>query len=110
MRRVMCAIAAVAMVVGFAGAASAEDKVAQGKDLFAAQKCSMCHAIAGKGNAKGSLDGVGGKLSAAEIKEWITDPAGATAKHKAVRKPPMKKYTLKAEEVDALVAYLQTLK
>ncbi len=110
MRRLMYAVATMAMVLGLAGIAAAQDKVAQGKALVDANKCSICHSIAGKGNPKGSLDGVGSKLSAAEIKEWLTDPAGMTAKSKAERKPPMKKYTLKPEEVDALAAYLSSLK
>lgn len=85
-------------------------KVEKGKQVFAAQKCSLCHSIAGKGNAKGSLDGVGSKLSAAEIKQWLVDPVGMTAKTKAERKPPMKPKSMPAEDIDALVTYLATLK
>jgi hypothetical protein len=33
-----------------------------------------------------------------------------SAKAKATRKPPMKSYTLPKDDVDALVAYLMTLK
>ena len=44
--------------------------------VYTDQKCSVCHAIAGKGNAKGALDSVGSKFTAAEIHEWIVDPAG----------------------------------
>ena len=110
MRRLICAAAGIVMVLGLAGAAAAQDKVAQGKALYDANKCSLCHSIAGKGNPKGSLDGIGSKLSAAEIKEWITDPAAMAAKSKSERKPPMPKKTLKPDEVDALVAYLSSLK
>ena len=40
--------------------AFAQDALAQkGEKVFADQKCAMCHSIAGKGNAKGSLDKVG---------------------------------------------------
>jgi len=53
---------------------------------------------------------VGSKLSAADIRAWITDAKGMTAKTKAPRKPEMKAYTLSAADVDALVAYLSTLK
>jgi mono/diheme cytochrome c family protein len=94
-----------------ATAAAAQDaKVAKGQQVFADQKCSLCHSIAGKGNAKGSLDGVGSKLTADEIRSWITDAKGMTAKIKATRKPEMKAYTLPKDDVDALVAYLSTLK
>ena len=102
---------ALGLVIGAAAAAAAQDaKVAKGQQLFADQKCSLCHAIAGKGNAKGSLDGIGAKLSADEIRSWITDSKGMTAKTKATRKPEMKVYTLPKDDVDALVAYLSTLK
>jgi cytochrome c2 len=47
---------------------------AHGKEVFAAQKCSMCHAIAGAGNKAHPLDGVGAKLKADEIKKWIKTP------------------------------------
>lgn len=98
------------MCVGVAGAAAAQDAKAKGEKLFADQKCTLCHSIGDKGNKKGALDGVGAKLSAAEIKEWITDAKGMTTKTKATRKPAMKAYTLPKEDVDALVAYLSTLK
>ena len=85
--------------------------VAAGQKVFETQKCSLCHSVAGKGNAKGSLDGVGKKHTAADLKLWITQPAEMAKKHNAVRKPPMKSYaSLPPADVDALVAYLQSLK
>jgi mono/diheme cytochrome c family protein len=33
--------------------------VAKGAKVYEAQKCSLCHAIAGKGNKTNPLDGVG---------------------------------------------------
>ena len=99
------------LCIGVATAAAAQDaKVAKGQQVYTDQKCSLCHSIAGKGNAKGSLDGVGTKLSADEIRSWITDAKGMTAKTKATRKPEMKAYTLPKDDVDALVAYLSSLK
>ena len=84
---------------------------AQGQQVFEAQKCSLCHSVAGKGNAKGPLDGVGSKYSAADLKLWITNPTEMAKKHNTTRKPPMKSYaSLPAADVDALVGYLQTLK
>jgi hypothetical protein len=70
----------------------------------------VCHAIAGKGNAKGPLDAVGSTLSADDIRAWIVDAKGMTAKTNAPRKPVMRTYTLPKDDVDALVAYLSTLK
>ena len=99
----------VFLLVGLASVASAQDK-AKGEAIFTAQKCSMCHSIAGKGNAKGALDDVGSTLKVDEIRAWITDPKGMAAKSGATRKPEMKIYSLPKEDVDNLVAYLQTLK
>ena len=93
--------------------ASAQDKaqIERGMKVYAEQKCSVCHSIAGKGNAKGALDNVGAKLKADEIREWIVNAAEMTKKTKAERKPPMKAFAnLPKEDVDALVAYLQSLK
>jgi mono/diheme cytochrome c family protein len=90
--------------------ATAQDARAKAEKLFADQKCSLCHSIAGKGNAKGPLDEVGSTLSADEIRAWITDAKGMTAKTKAPRKPEMKAYALAKEDVDTLVAYLSALK
>ena len=100
----------VAVSVGFAVPALAQDTRATGEKVYAEQKCSVCHAIAGKGNAKGPLDEVGSKLTADEIRAWITDAKAMTVKTKAARKPEMKAYTLPKEEVDGLVAYLSALK
>jgi len=96
-------------VTGVASAA-AQDAKAQGEKLFTEQKCALCHSIGGKGNPKGPLDEVAGKLSVEDIRAWITDAKGMTAKTNATRKPEMKAYTLPKEDVDALIAYLSALK
>jgi mono/diheme cytochrome c family protein len=101
------------VAAGFAAAkpAAAQD-AAKGQAVYTAQKCQVCHAVAGKGNKTNPLDGVGGKLSADDIKQWITHPTDAAAKAKSTKKPPMpNKYgTLPAADLDALVAYMQSLK
>ena len=106
----MRALSLIALIGATATAASAQDLATKGKEVYTAQKCSVCHSIAGAGNKKGALDGVGTKLSAADIRSWITDAPGMAAKTKAERKPVMKAYPLAAGDLDALVAYLQTLK
>ena len=107
MRSVMVTIA---LCVGIAASAAADEAKDKGEKVFADQKCTLCHSVGAKGNKKGPLDSVGAKLSAAEIREWITDAKGMTAKTKATRKPEMKAYSLAKDDVDALVAYLSTLK
>ncbi len=94
-----------------AGPAAAQDAAEKGALVYTAQKCNICHSIAGKGNAKGSLDGVGTKLTADEIRAWIVTPKEMTAKTKAARTPAMKAYpALPKVDLDALVAYMQSLK
>ena len=93
-----------------AAAAAQDAKVTKGAEVYAAQKCAMCHSIGDTGNKKGPLDGVGSKLSAADVKAWMTDAKGMTVKTKATRKPDMKAYALPADELDAVVAYMMSLK
>jgi mono/diheme cytochrome c family protein len=72
----------------------------------------MCHSIAGKGGKASALDGVGAKLSADDIRQWITHPKDAAAKAKSTKKPamPAKYASLPAADIDAMVAYMQSLK
>jgi len=104
----MLAVAAVGALIALP--AGAQDLKAKGEKIFTDQKCSLCHSVAGKGNQKGALDDVGSKLSAADIRAWITDANAMTAKIATPRKPVMKQYSLPKDDVDALVAYLTTLK
>jgi mono/diheme cytochrome c family protein len=109
MRLVMMTMVAALAVVPLPAAAQ---DAAKGEQVYAAQKCSMCHQIAGKGNKLSPLDGVGKKLSAAETREWIVEPDAAAKKHNSTKKPAMPKTFAKLPpaDVDALVAYLQSLK
>ena len=105
------AVFTAGVILAGALCASAQD-VKKGEQVYAAQKSATCHSIAGKGKKTNPLDGVGSKLSADEIKQWILDPKGMAAKAKSTKKPPMAaKYgALPAADVDALVAYMQSLK
>jgi mono/diheme cytochrome c family protein len=105
-------IACAALVLAWAGPALAADdaKVAKGTQLYADQKCALCHSVGDKGNKKGPLDGVAAKYSADDLRAWIVDAKGMTAKTKSARVPAMKNYALAKEDVEALVAYMATLK
>jgi mono/diheme cytochrome c family protein len=93
------------------GAATTQaQSVEAGQKVYMAQKCSICHSIGGTGNKKGALDGIGAKLSADDIRKWVTDAPAMAAKAKSDRKPPMKAYMLPKDELDSLVAYLASLK
>jgi mono/diheme cytochrome c family protein len=105
---------ALALSVAAPRAAAGQDAalVKKGEQVYAAQKCQVCHSIASKGGKTSPLDGVGTKLSAGDIRQWITQPAQMTAQTKSTKKPPMpaKWGKLPAAELDALVAYMQSLK
>ena len=103
----MAALTAV-LLAGAPRLASAQD-VKQGEQVYNAQKCQVCHSIAGKGNVKGPLDEVGSKLPADDIRAWLLDAKTMTVKTEAPRKPAMKSYTLTKDEADALVTYLSAM-
>ena len=107
------AVAIVTLLLGATQGVAAQDKahIERGMKVYADQKCSACHSIAGKGNQKGALDDVGSRLTTDEIRAWIVSPAEMTKKRKAERKPPMRPYAnLAKEDLDAIVAYMASLK
>jgi mono/diheme cytochrome c family protein len=110
-QRLFVAAIAGALVAGVPGVARSQD-AAKGQQVYAAQKCQVCHAVAGKGNKQNPLDGVGAKLSADDIRAWIVDPIAMAAKASSTKKPPMpnKWANLPAADLDGLVAYMQSLK
>jgi cbb3-type cytochrome oxidase cytochrome c subunit len=109
---------AVSMAGTVVGGQAPDPKVANsGKKLYATYKCDKCHTIAGRGTKKpdGELDSVGAKLTVEEIKKWLTAPTEMEAK---LKKPPkgtdamsnaLKTKGIEPGEIDALVAYMQTL-
>jgi mono/diheme cytochrome c family protein len=108
--RIVAAVCAAFFVTSSASFAQ-DAKVERGQKLYVDNKCAICHAIGGKGNAKGPLDDVGSKLTAEEIRQWLINPSEMTGKTKATRKPPMPPYAkLSKDDIDAIVAYMQTLK
>ncbi len=46
-------------------------RIAAGWQIYQHQGCARCHAIAGEGNPRNPLDGVGEKHSAAELRDFI---------------------------------------
>ena len=114
MSRMILPMTALAVAIAWAPAVAGQDAAAikKGESVYGAQKCQTCHAIAGKGNKNNPLDAVGKKLTADDLREWITHPKEMTAKTKSTKKPPMpEKYgSLPAADLDALVAYLASLK
>jgi mono/diheme cytochrome c family protein len=106
----MAGFIAAVIAAPLAATAAQDAKFAKGEQVYGQQKCALCHSIGDKGNKKGPLDHVGAKLKADDLRQWIVDAKAMTARTKAPRKPEMKNYMLPKEDVDALVAYMQTLK
>jgi len=82
-----------------------------GRSVFDEQRCARCHSIAGQGNPRSPLDGVGSRLSREEIRQWIVaddaikddlSPRALSAKQTYAALP--------AAQLDALVDYLQGLR
>lgn len=111
MHRVSSLVIMCALLFPAAAAAQNAAAIEHGKKVYAAEKCSVCHSIGGVGNKKGPLEGVGTKLTTDEIRQWIVSAPEMTKKTKAERKPFMKAYAnLSKEDLDALVAYMASLK
>lgn len=72
------------------------------------KKCKVCHSIGGDAgklaDKGGPLDGVGGKRDEAWLRAYIADPKSKIPESK------MPKLKLPPEELDALVAYMLSLK
>ena len=111
-RRVLPVLALTLAAAMAPSLASAGQDAKRGQEVYTAQKCQGCHAIGGKGYKANPLDGVGTKLSAADTRAWIVTPKDMATKAQSKAKPPMPdRYAkLPAADIDALVAYMQSLK
>jgi mono/diheme cytochrome c family protein len=85
--------------------------IGNGEMVYDAQSCAACHSIAGQGNQRYPLDGVGARLTAGEIKLWIAPTADMQSKlpYRAY-KSKQQFHKLSAEEMDALIQYMTSLR
>jgi len=105
MKRLLLCVITVVVAITFCAPIYAQDKAADGKKVFEREKCGACH------NAKlNPLDSVGSKLTADQIREWIVNPTASAQKAKSTSKLKMPVKKLSPDDLDALVAYLGTLK
>lgn len=89
----------------------ADARVADGKRLFEALGCMRCHAVAGVGSPRSPLDDVATRRDAAALRDWIVADAGIRNQLSARALASKEDYAqLPAEQIDALVAYLQSLR
>lgn len=87
------------------------DLVARGGAIYEELACSRCHSVAGRGNPRSSLDTVGSRRSRSEIRAWLT--AEQSVRDRLSRSVVRAKEgfaELPADELDALVEYLSSLR
>ena len=99
----------------FGGAGRHQMEADAGRRVYEARKCATCHMVAGKGNKRFPLDGVASRLPAVELRRWLTDTAEmerALPTQPAVRMSEWMQTNRRPSDrdLDALVAYLGTLK
>jgi mono/diheme cytochrome c family protein len=99
-----------------AGAASG-DIIARGKDQYDLQECYNCHKLFGQGGKKRGpvLDNIGNLMTPEQLKEKIIDPKswkaeGFDKQYEKGKMPDKYKDLMFPQEIDALVAFLATLK
>jgi cytochrome c553 len=97
--------------------AAAGDVVALGKEQWNLQECYNCHKLFGEGGKKRGpeLDNVGNLLKPEELKEKLLDPRswmaeGFEKEYEKKKMPDKYKELMTDQEIDALVAFLATLK
>ena len=112
MKVVMWMVAGIVLTSAAAMYGQTPAQVQAGQALYQKHGCAKCNLAAGRGNKMFPLDGVASKMKPADIRAWLANPA--EMEKKLPKPPPLKmsaqKYNFKPEEIDALVAYLQTLK
>jgi mono/diheme cytochrome c family protein len=97
-------IAALSLVLSLPSLAAGDQ--ARGKELVNSSGCKGCHKIDGKGGTLGpDLDGVGKRLSAAEILKQLKNPK---ARNPSSMMPSFS--YLPQKDLQALVNYLESLK
>jgi mono/diheme cytochrome c family protein len=98
-------LGAALIIIGVAIALSLDETTDRGQEVYAMQKCALCHSISGIGGKKMALDGVGSRLKPDVIRRQIRNPKEMKAD------TAMKAYpNLPEKDLSDLVMYLMTLK
>jgi mono/diheme cytochrome c family protein len=85
--------------------------IARGRAVYAQQRCASCHEIAGAGNPRYPLDGVANRRSASELMAWTVAPSALEDSLPPSAFRRKQQYAgLPAADLNALVAYLSTLR
>ena len=108
LERSMWAAGVAAGILASASLARA-DAVEDGKKLVEAKKCSICHAVDGKGGRK-EMKPLNG-ITEGKTDEWLLDAMKDPKKTIGPdTKMPSYKDKLTDDEIKAVIAYLKTLK
>lgn len=79
-----------------------------GRTVYEAQRCAACHSIAGAGNPRYPLDGVGARLARDELRKWIVGaPELEDALPASALRRKQQYQGLPESELDALVSWLE---
>lgn len=88
-----------------AGAFCQENASSRGREVYATQKCALCHSMVGIGGKKMPLDRVGSRIKPEDMRKWVRTPK--TMKGDST----MKAYpNLPEKDLNDLIAFLMTLK
>ena len=92
-------------------APAAQARMQRGREVFEEQRCSSCHSIAGTGNPRNPLDGIGARLRVEEYRPWITGTGfAADLLAPSVAKRKQRYLSIPPEDQDALIEYLASLR
>lgn len=108
---------AVEVEAGLTSGAAAGDLVALGREQWDLQECYNCHKLFGQGGKKRGpkMDNIGNLMTPEQLREKILYPKswkaeGFDKQYKKGKMPDKFKDLMFDEEIDALVAFLATLK
>jgi mono/diheme cytochrome c family protein len=96
----------LAILLLYASSVIAQDAALKhGKEVYAIQKCDLCHSISGTGGKMQALDGVGSRLKPDAVRRQIRTP------REMKPNSTMKAYpNLPEKDLNDLVDYLMTLR
>jgi mono/diheme cytochrome c family protein len=102
---IVIVMGAMGLMTGLVFAQTDPSLIAKGEKIYAEKKCAMCHMIKGKGGKSGGdLTDVGVKRDMGWLKQFTKDPKSVMPKAK------MPSFRGSEEELDAVAAYMASLK
>lgn len=106
MKSAMACSGAIASILFCAALMFCQDDASdRGREVYAMQKCALCHSIAGIGGKKMPLDRVGSRLKPEDIRKWVRTPKAMKAES------TMKAYpNLPDKDLSDLTVFLMTFK